>query len=528
MISSIRFLLCLVFLTSVSTLSDAAVTDLLLPGEVIEGHAKWEMECDECHKSFDKGAQSGLCQDCHKEIRKDVDAKQGYHGKMKEDKTCNECHTDHKGRDENIVIFDEDDFDHKQTDFVLKGGHLDSDVQCKDCHESGKKYREAPIVCYSCHKKDDDHKGELGKKCESCHVEKDWKTIKFDHDKTDFKLLDKHVEVKCTSCHKDEQYKDTPIECVACHKKDDKKAHKGKFGKKCETCHDAKSWEDYFFDHKKETKFPLLGKHKPPLECTECHKGYIYEENLKTTCVSCHKKDDKKAHKGKFGNKCETCHVESDWKKIPFDHDKTDFPLLGKHRPPLECTECHKGTLYKEDLKTDCYSCHKKDDKHKGQEGKKCESCHDEKSWDKTSWDHRLSTYPLTGKHLLVKCKECHKAPTYKDAKTDCWSCHEKEDVHKRRLGTKCETCHNTRDWKGWDYDHNKTKFKLDGKHDEIKCVECHKSPAGKTLSLAVSCVSCHDKDDKHDGAYGDQCERCHVGESWKSIKAGSKRWISR
>ena len=563
-----------------------------MPGKVIQGHVKIESECKQCHKEYDKAGQSDLCKDCHKEIAKDLSEKHGYHGLMKEAKACKECHTDHQGREARIVKFDLRGFEHlAQTGFELKGGHLKEKVLCKDCHSPLKKYRQAPTKCWGCHEKDDKHKGALGKECENCHVEKDWKTTHFDHSKTHFQLLGKHVDVKCKSCHLNEKYKDTSKICSDCHKKDDKhkggfglkceschvdrdwkeiifdhdkstkylllgkhretkcischkgnlykeklKAdcyschrkddkHKGNFGPKCESCHAERGWKEILFDHDKKTKFPLLGKHHE-VKCVSCHKGDLYKEKLKSDCYSCHKKDDK--HKGGFGIKCDSCHTDRGWKEILFDHDKkTKFPLLGKHHE-VKCVACHKGDVYKDKIKSDCYSCHQKDDKHKGQEGKKCEACHHEQSWKKTDFDHRQSRFALTGKHILVECKKCHATPMFKDAKSDCWSCHEKQDVHKRRLGTGCESCHNNRDWKDWDFDHNKTSFKLVGKHKDISCVECHKTPVLKKMTLTANCASCHDKDDKHNDAYGDKCEHCHNGLSWKVVTVGGTRWNSK
>ena len=567
-----------------------AIDELLSPGEVIQGHLKYESECDLCHKSFDKSAQSGLCKDCHKDIAKDITGRQGYHGLMKEQKDCNLCHTDHKGREARIAKLDTVGFNHLETGFELKGAHRNGKLLCKDCHSPLKKYRQAPTKCIGCHERADQHKGGLGPDCENCHVEKDWKTTHFDHSKTHFPLFGKHRDVKCKDCHPKEKFKDTPTKCNDCHQKDDK--HKGLFGLKCEACHNDKNWKEILFDHDKQTKYPLRGKHrdtkcvdchkgdlykdklktdcnschqkddkhkgnfglkceachterdwkeipfdhdkktKYPLlgkhrdtKCVACHKGNIYKEKLKTDCNSCHKKDDK--HKGSFGAKCEPCHTERNWKEIPFDHDrKTKYPLLGKHRD-VKCVDCHKGDLYKDKLKTDCYSCHRKDDKHEGQVGKKCETCHRVQSWKKTDFNHLMSRYPLTGKHLLTECKKCHVTLRYRDAKLECWACHEKQDVHKQVFGTKCETCHNTRDWKNWDYDHNKTRFRLQGKHKGIRCAECHIPAAGKK-SLPSNCASCHGKDDKHDGAYGVRCEHCHAGDAWKTIKVGSERWIGK
>jgi len=587
----LRFLLLLSFALPFAQQVQASVVS---PGDVIKGHAKDEENCDKCHKKFDKGAQSGLCKTCHKDVGKDVAEQRGYHGRIKDDKPCKECHTDHKGRDAKIVILDTAKFDHAQTDFVLKGGHLGEKAKCKSCHLEGKKYSEAPSLCNSCHKKDDKHKGGLGTDCAKCHVdkdwkttnfdhnktnfkllgkhddvkcdkchingkykdtpktcvachkkddekahkgklgtdcakchsEKDWKTTKFDHDKTNFKLLGKHDEVKCDKCHIDKKYKDTPKLCSSCHKKDDDKAHKGKFGSKCETCHTEKDWKDILFDHEKKTKFPLLGKHRAPLKCVSCHKGDLYKDKLQMTCVSCHKKDDDKAHKGNFGLKCESCHTEKDWKEVLFDHDKkTKFPLLGKHRPPVKCSACHKGDLYKDKLQTTCLSCHEKDDKHKGQEGKKCETCHNESDWKKTTFKHNtMSKFLLQGNHALVECKKCHAAPTFKDAKSECFSCHEKDDakIHKRRLGTECQDCHNVRSWKSWDFDHNKTDFKLVGPHKGISdCYKCHQRPATGKVKTSKTCGSCHDRDDVHNGDFGPQCDRCHDGNKWRDVRMG-------
>jgi hypothetical protein len=143
-----------------------------------------------------------------------------------------------------------------------------------------------------------------------------------------------------------------------------------------------------------------------------------------------------------------------------------------------------------------------------------------------------MSTFPLLGRHALVECKKCHAGPTFKDAKSDCWSCHEKEDgkIHKRRFGTECQTCHNTRDWKAWDFDHNKTSFKLTGPHKKVgpNCYACHKNAMSKKVVLSISCGSCHDRDDVHNGNYGDRCDRCHDGDTWKQVRMGVTSWQQR
>jgi hypothetical protein len=558
-----------------------------MPGQVIEGHAKWEEDCTKCHKRFDKAAQTQLCQDCHKEVREDVDGKRGFHGRLKDRRECRECHTEHKGRSENIAPITEETFSHAQTDFPLRGAHADSKkVECKACHKPKVKYRAAPPGCYACHKKDDKHKGRVGEACADCHTENNWKEIRFDHNKTKYPLRGKHAEVACKECHAEDRYKNTPVDCYSCHKKDDK--HKGQEGTQCEECHNERSWKKAPFDHNK-SRFPLLGKHEQ-VECKECHKTPAFKD-APTDCVVCHKKDDK--HKGNYGEKCESCHVERDWKTISFDHDlHTKYPLLGGHLR-AKCESCHKGQLYKDKTPADCYACHKKEDTHKGRYGEKCVSCHTERGWKVILFDHDRDTkYPLRDKHRKIKCDSCHKGHLYKDktstdcyachkkddihgssfgvkcekchieqgwktitfnhdrdtkypllgkhrssrceschtgqlfrdkTPTDCFACHKKDDTHKGRLGTQCQECHNARDWKIWDFDHDtRTRFKLDGGHVGLDCYACHKTPMDKKITVSSACVSCHKKDDKHEGSYGPQCERCHETSSWKQIKPGT------
>lgn len=553
-----------------------------------QAHAKLEDECTQCHVRFDRKAQDGRCMDCHKDVGTDVRSKIGMHGRMKP-QACKSCHTEHKGRDLNIAPFDKTKFDHQSTDFVLRGKH--SDLGCEKCHAPTRKFRDAPQACADCHKKDDVHKGSLGALCADCHTEQGWKPARFDHAKTRFPLKDRHAEVRCADCHLNNQYKTTPSSCVECHKKDDdRKGHKGQFGEKCESCHNAKSWKDNFFNHDTATRYPLRGKHLAA-SCTSCHTGHLHKVKLQQDCVSCHRKDDK--HKESLGTQCGSCHTERSWKEpAKFDHDKSAFPLRGQHQR-TDCKDCHKSLLFKDVAKTcigchqkddkhektlgeqcadchtekdwkttrgrfdhdrtrfklrnahaegklacnachrdlrsfrptptDCYSCHKKDDKHEGQLGQQCESCHIDRTWRETQFDHARSRFPLTGKHIVTTCRQCHTTPRYKDAPRDCYGCHRADDRHKLRLGARCDSCHNTRSWVLSNFDHNaRTSYKLEGAHRQVACESCHTAPAPRGRDTAVvgsNCVGCHRKDDFHDGQFGVRCEQCHGSDSWKNIR---------
>ncbi|MBL8326116.1 MAG: cytochrome C [Rubrivivax sp.] len=623
----------------------------LSPGPLIRGHQKVEGECAKCHVRFDRAAQDRLCIDCHKEVGQDLRAKAGMHGRFKP-QPCRACHTDHRGPDMRIAEFDRRAFDHRATDYPLAGRH--ADVKCDACHLPGKKFREAPLECVACHKKDDKHKATLGPKCGDCHGEQSWKDVKLDHGKTRFPLTGKHADVKCDACHKSTVYNEAPLTCIGCHRKDDK--HKARYGEKCDSCHNARRWGEITFRHDTDTRFALRGKHREA-RCDSCHTGMLYREKLGTTCIDCHRKDD--THKGSLGTNCVACHVEgswretarfdhdktrfklrgghvkaeckschttadyraapsacigchkkddkheatlgtdcaachtdANWKASRFDHDKTKFRLTGKHAvPPLKCAECHRdlksfrgaateclachkkddkheGTLGADcaschaetswkagrfdhartkfalthghavpplkctschrDLKSyrptalECVACHKKDDKHEGQLGARCDSCHGSANWRVAGYDHSRARVALVGGHLRVECKACHKSLRYRDAPRECVGCHLKDDKHKARFGVACESCHNARDWRLWNYDHAKRSgYRLEGKHARAACEACHRqaAPPGKAAAaLDQGCTSCHRQDDVHDGSFGPRCEQCHGQDNWKQV----------
>lgn len=498
-----------------------AMERAVMPGKLSNYHVKYENDCDKCHKSFDKAAQDVLCSDCHKEVKKDVKIKKGFHGISRDmkGKMCRDCHTEHKGRDFNIILLDRETFNHDMTDFPLQGGH--KGVRCESCHKKSKKFkkikhREAKSRCVDCHKDDQPHKGRLGKNCEVCHQDTKWTDFVFDHRKTDFPLKGKHQGVECGDCHPSERYLGVPKVCANCHRLDDK--HKGRYGKKCDKCHSPIGWHNQTFNHDKDTKFKLQGKHKQ-VTCNQCHKGKdIYKENLKTTCYSCHKLDD--THRGRYGQKCRTCHKPTGWRKAKFDHSKTKFPLKGKHKK-VRCTDCHRGDIYKDDVKKDCYSCHRQDDAHKGQQGKNCKRCHTEAGWHRrVQFDHGIFRFPLLGSHATVPCEQCHLSASFKDTKRQCNACHKEDDYHKQTLGPDCQACHNPTSWKLWQFDHDKqTDFKLEGAHKGLKCASCHRAPVKKKISLTGSCYSCHLADDRHGGSFGKHCDHCHTTEAFDKLK---------
>lgn len=422
-----------------------SLESVIMPGAVIKGHAEVEHECGECHVRFSPAEQPRRCIACHREVGADVRGAAGYHGRIKEEQ-CRRCHTDHKGRDAKIVLIDEKKFDHRQTDFQLRGEHRGK--ECAGCHRAGRKYRDAPMECYACHRGNDKHREGLGQRCENCHVEDNWKLARFDHNRTRFPLLQRHARVRCADCHVDERYVGTARECVSCHRADD--AHKGHNGPRCESCHTEQDWKATTFRHDRDTAFQLVGRHRA-IACISCHRAPLYAEKLATTCVACHRRDD--AHKTTLGEKCATCHNPEGWKGGQFDHDaNTRFALKDRHRI-VKCDSCHKDPGLRAKPPLECVGCHQRDDRergHKGRYGGRCEGCHVEQGWRTIVFDHERDTrFPRAGRHRAVKCDDCHRdGPFRARAEDRCDACHKEDDIHLGSFERKCDGCHVPDDWR--------------------------------------------------------------------------------
>jgi hypothetical protein len=480
-------------------------------------HADIEGTCTSCHARFSREQQNSLCLDCHEDVARDIAAQGGFHGRdtAVAGAECAACHTEHEGREADILGLDADAFDHDVSNFPLNGKHLEA--MCVDCHVEAEPYHAAETQCSACHADDDVHRGNLGTACADCHAETAWTDVRFDHELTaEYALTGAHAEITCVSCHVGEVYEETPNTCNGCHAEDD--THAGNNGTECQECHTTRNWQELSFDHFVRTGFALQGGHSG-LTCESCHEGSKVEQQTPTECVACHREDD--AHAGVNGTVCQDCHRVTDWPDVTFDHARdTMFALRGAHAA-ITCDSCHVQPVAVAAPSTVCFDCHAEDDPHERELGEACASCHVETRWaEDVRFDHDLASFPLLGKHDGAMCADCHATPAFHDAPEQCIDCHREDDVHERRLGEACATCHNPNDWLAWTFDHDtQTDFALTGAHDGLDCHACHREPVDGRITLDSTCETCHRSDDVHRGEFGADCAECHTTESFRDLK---------
>jgi hypothetical protein len=358
--------------------------------------------CADCHPQGISTFESQTCIDCHRTL--DPAFTEAHLLDFGE--PCLTCHdgVDRYG-----------DFDHSQLSFPLNGQHLE--VSCSACHPGARTISDlqgTPTECEACHQSDDAHAGRFGSQCGACHNPAAWSPAKFNHNLAKFRLVGKHVEVPCESCHIT-GYQGTPIECEACHLSDD--AHNGRFGTQCGTCHTPAGWSPAEFDHNL-ADFKLEGKHVD-VPCESCHtQGF---QGTPMDCYSCHQQDDQ--HAGRFGTDCAACHNPSDWADATFDHNLASFRLTGAHVNVI-CTDCHVNGIFKGTPQV-CSACHYDPPFHAGLfSGMSCSQCHNTSNWNDASFN---LAHPACGErncinHEGANCRDCH---TESLARATCLKCHD-------------------------------------------------------------------------------------------------------
>ncbi len=504
------------------------------PGELSSVHSHLEglSNCTKCHSLGNK-VSNEKCLACHSEVKARIDQKRGYHSSVAvRGKNCTSCHNDHHGKTFQIIRFSKEKFDHNLAGYALTGAHAKKG--CNDCHKpaliadpsvKNKKFTYLGLgtSCVSCH--EDYHQKTLPSNCSNCHGNDAYKpAFKFSHDNAKFQLTGKHQSVECTKCHKvtvrnGKKFQEfTGIRfqnCTDCHTD----PHKDKFGQNCAGCHTGESFHAVKmisnFDHS-TTDFPLVDKHAN-LTCKACHKNSITDPIKHARCTDCHAD----YHKQQFTVKgvspdCSKCHTTKGFTGFSFtveQHNLGKFKLEGAHLA-TPCLACHK----KQDkwsfrnIGSRCIDCHKNIHENyldpKYYDGPGCENCHNSDEWGLISYNHAQTKFPLSEAHAKQSCRTCHfrkdadgkPVQVFANLPATCTTCH--TDIHNNQFEkegkTDCLRCHSASKWKIDNFDHDKTAFRLDGRHKDVACYKCHEPVKdGQTTFIlykikSTKCESCH------------------------------------
>lgn len=407
--------------------------------------------CNVCHPGGLYRSGKLTCAACHEDPHK-----------KQFGTACERCHSPEIAFKKARASFDHD----KRTQFPLEGLH--QKVSCEKCHPAGA-YKTGRTRCADCHK-EEPHQGKLGTECARCHrVEKG--APKFAHETmTKFVRTGRHLEVACGFCHRpppetppvpgwtrtlpppalDRKFPVMGKKCAECHAD----RHGGTNGPNCERCHDTSSFKNVSAAIHDTGIARLEGQHKT-LACGRCHDQKRLLSGTQESCGMCHRDDD--PHRNALGEFCGDCHQQTDWRPARFSHGQTGFPLRGAHRS-ARCDQCHGAGVY-QGLPTECEVCHQgnaarvSDPIHTA-ELRPCERCHSEVGFVPARASH--PNFPLNGRHLLNRCRDCHGRGIYAGTPDTCVSCHlaryndpaTQPDHRVAGYGLTCEDCHTPIGWK--------------------------------------------------------------------------------
>ena len=523
--------LCIVALVALAVGTTATAradfASLASPGPLGKAHAPFERACEKCHVPF-KGIPDAACLQCHDPIKQHIDQGQGPHAVfVKQGQKCTACHHDHKGRDHALSpSVAKIGFDHaREAGVVLEGKH--AGVACASCHKPGPSGQPRWVglpalrLCVGCHA--DPHRGALGSSCASCHSATAWRPVTHTIAQHKLPMNGNHAGLTCALCHAQGKHLVAEASCGDCHEQ-----KHGGTSAPCARCHSPTGWKPASFTHDFCTCI-LPGKHQSA-PCLSCHPAFRFKPTP-FACAECHQKDLKHEPLGA----CSQCHSALSWKARAFDHNKprVGFKLEGKHLQAA-CENCHTRKGIFSGAPKACEGCHKVPEH--GDFGA-CARCHGTIGFDKPSFDHAKTRFPLDGKHAAVACQTCHarfKPGELQPGPNACRLCH--RDPHEGQFGMRetgfkisqngpikhvvsarfgCLDCHTTKAWKPSTIDaesHADLGFVLRGRHRQVKCSECHQS--GVFAGTPRECSACHL--DRHRGRFGDRCARCHDESGWE------------
>ena len=460
------------------------------------------IDCKRCHLDSVLSKAGKKCISCHSNVHNNI---------LEND--CESCH--------NSETWKKISFNHSTTSFSLKGKH--QKVNCYQCHKHD--FNNTPTACISCHLSDNEkatnpnHANlKFPSECQNCHNSESWSDTNFNHSVyTKFKLTEKHMTLTCKKCHP-RDFQKPESSCISCHlfayQQTKNPNHElAVLSKDCELCHNQTLWKPSIFNHNSGTSFPLHGAHLKA-DCSKCHSSNFAK--TPTACVSCHLKNylatkNPDHVQANFSKECQNCHTTSGRSPSKFDHNTaTNFPLKNSH-VGVECKICHTNG-YK-GRSTLCISCHLKEynkviyPNHVAANfSKECQLCHNDKKWEQSIFNHNTTTtFPLTGSHIGIDCRQCH-TTVFSGTSSECYSCHQKDynnmislSHEKSKFPTSCKNCHSTTAWKKTNFNHDRDNFPIFSKTHKEKWITCNDCHSNLSNFIEFSCIKCHKHADKQE-----------------------------
>lgn len=167
-----------------------------------------------------------------------------------------------------------------------------------------------------------------------------------------------------------------------------------------------------------------------------------------------------------------------------------------------------------------------------------CRGCHPEHrgaaasltDFDRVVFPHQDVGFVLTAHRELPPsdqpdCRSCHPESVREFDAAECRTCHEQKDAagtqkHINMFHSDCLRCHDGADRYGVDFDHQQTRFPLEGAHTDALCEDCHQvaSSIADLQAASRQCVDCHADADAHAGQLSAMCNQCHLAVNWQTV----------
>lgn len=210
------------------------------------------------------------------------------------------------------------------------------------------------------------------------------------------------------------------------------------------------------------------------------------------------------ASHAEFEEQCELCHQ-------PLNANQAER-CVACHEDIATQMRDHNRTHGKLQSAADCAACHQE---HQGLDFDPTTSALARYDHDVT--DFSLIHHQVDFEAAPMACNRCHAQDDFSVSNQSCVACHGDQHPdfiarHQVDFGPDCQACHDGQD-RMRDFDHASTRLPLDGIHNQIQCVDCHRPQAFDELS--PNCVSCHDEPVTHQGYFEPDCAACHNANAW-------------